>query len=275
MNDDTLRGIDPRSVLFVTLDSCRYDTFEGAAAPNLKAVGTLHRAMAPANFTYASHAAMFLGFTPGMPERREAYVNPKFAKIFRMATGGIKGLVKEHIVLHGRNIVDGFRRRGYLTIGSAAVGWFDPSTETGALLSREFERFHYRGLPFSIREQLGWLEAQLAGADGPVFAFLNVGETHVPYCHDGAAWGWDHNPCVPFSENNDAALCRQRQTACLEYVDGQLGRLLRTFANATVVVCADHGDCWGEDGLWEHGIHHPKVFEVPFLYRLGEPLRDD
>jgi len=34
------------------------------------------------------------------------------------------------------------------------------------------------------------------------------------------------------------------------------------------VVCADHGDAWGEEGLWEHGINHPKVFEVPLLMRL-------
>jgi hypothetical protein len=37
------------------------------------------------------------------------------------------------------------------------------------------------------------------------------------------------------------------------------------------VACGDHGDAWGEDGLWEHGIHHSKVYEVPLLFRLGEP----
>jgi len=261
----------PRSILFITLDSCRYDTFEQADIPHLKSVGPLYRAMAPGNFTYASHAAMFLGFTPGVPGRLEAYINPKFAKIFRMATGGIKGKAKEFAVLDGRNIVDGFRRMGYLTVGSAAVGWFDPSTETGAELSREFERFHYRGMPFSIKEQLSWLIGQIVSAEQPVFAFLNIGETHVPYCHEGAGWGWEYNPCVPFSKHNDAAMCRQRQAACLEFVDRQIEPLLRTFSDSTIMVCADHGDCWGEDGLWEHGIHHTKVFEVPFLYRLGEP----
>lgn len=34
------------------------------------------------------------------------------------------------------------------------------------------------------------------------------------------------------------------------------------------MVCADHGDAWGEDGVWEHGIHHPKVVEVPLVLRL-------
>lgn len=270
-NNPALGKQNPRSILFITLDSCRYDTFVQARLPNLKSVGPLNRAMAPGNFTYASHAAMFLGFTPGVPEKQEAYINPKFAKLFRMATGGIKGKAKEFAVLNGRNIVDGFRRLGYLTVGTAAVGWFDPSTETGAQLSQEFERFHYRGMPFSIGEQLSWLTEQLVSADRPVFAFMNIGETHVPYCHEGAGWGWEHNPCVPFSEHNDAAVCRQRQTACLEFVDGQVASLLDAFSDSTIIVCADHGDCWGEDGLWEHGIYHLKVFEVPFLYRLGAP----
>jgi len=29
------------------------------------------------------------------------------------------------------------------------------------------------------------------------------------------------------------------------------------------------GDCRGEDGKWEHGIHHEKVLEVPLLFRLA------
>ena len=39
--------VSPRSVLFVTLDSCRYDTFAAADAPHLKAVAPFHAAQAP------------------------------------------------------------------------------------------------------------------------------------------------------------------------------------------------------------------------------------
>ena len=52
---------------------------------------------------------------------------------------------------------------------------------------------------------------------------------------------------------------------------GSTGRslpLLAAFAGAAIVVCSDHGDCWGEDGLWEHGIHHARTLEVPLLFRL-------
>jgi len=74
---------------------------------------------------------------------------------------------------------------------------------------------------------------------------------------------------VPFAKTNDAAECRRRQTAGLEFVDARLPPLLHAFSDSSIIVCADRGDCWGEDGLWEHGIHHEKVLEVPLLFRLA------
>jgi hypothetical protein len=116
------------SVLFVTLDSCRYDTFEAAHCPNLKRVGPLYRTMAPATFTYASHCAMFMGFTPGIAERAEPFINPKYGKIFKMVDGSFPGKGTEAFQLHGRSIIDGFRKLGYRAIGSGAVKWFNPQT---------------------------------------------------------------------------------------------------------------------------------------------------
>lgn len=256
------------SILFITLDSCRYDTFVAADTPHLKAVGELHRAMAPSHFTYGSHAAMFVGFTPGIAERREPFVNPKFGKLFKLVGGGFPGKGTEWIALQGRSIIDGLKQRGYRAIGSGAAGWFDPSTATGQLLSGEFDAFYFPGNTWSLPEQLVWMRNEMAQTQQPVFAFLNIGETHVPYYHRGAAWSPEHNPCVPFGEHNDANECRRRQRACLEFVDRELAELLTAFAGEMTLVCADHGDCWGEDGLWEHGISHPKTLEVPLLFRL-------
>lgn len=257
------------SVLFVTLDSCRYDTFCGAEAPNLKAVGKLHRAQAPGNFTYSSHMAIFMGFTPGDPLVREMGVNPKFGKLFRMRHGGIAGKGEDHFLLQGRNIIDGFRNLGYTTLGTGAVGWFNPATETAGNLIGDFDDFFYPGNTWSLESQLNWLGEKLADERRPVFAFLNIGETHVPYYHEGAPWSPDENPCVPFAADNDADKAQKRQRLALEWVDDKLAGLLQAFGGSTIVVCSDHGDCWGEDGLWEHGISHEKVLEVPLLFRLG------
>lgn len=262
--------LDPRSVLLLTLDSCRFDAFEAARAPNLKAIGPLHRAMAPANFTFASHCAIFVGFTPGVPEASEPFLNPKFAKLFKLEQAGFPGYSEAFASLRGRNIIEGFRRLGMATLGSGAVGWFDPASVTGKILSESFDEFFYPGDSHSLPDQIGWATAWItARAPQPVFLFLNIGETHAPYYYRGAPWDPADNPCVPFGKRNSQSECRRRQIACIEYVDQRIGRLLDLFSEATTVACADHGDCWGEDGLWEHGISHTKVLEVPLLYRLG------
>jgi hypothetical protein len=264
------------SVLFLSLDSCRYDSFRRARTPRLDAVGPLHRAHAPSHFTYGSHAAFWVGFTPGVAGGRDPWLNPKAGKLFRMAYAGSPGHHADAFRLEGPNLIEGFRRRGYATLGSGAVEWFDPASETGAVLGAPFDRFFYPGNVWSLEAQTGWIDAQLAAlpVEQPLFLFLNVGETHVPYWHTGASWDPWPSPCVPFGDAHaSAAESRRRQVACLEWVDGQLGPLLSRFAEATILVCADHGDCWGEDGLWEHGISHPATLTVPLLLRVrGRPI---
>ena len=261
----------PESLLFITLDSCRFDTFDAAALPNLKGIGPWHCAQAPGTFTYGSHMAMFMGFTPGVAGRRESFVNPKYGKVFRMLGGGSRGPGEEWVQLRGRNVVDGFKARGYHTLGAAAMNWFNPEKETSLALTQDFARFFHSGNAFSLGRQLDWLEQEMLAAppDRPLFAFLNVGETHVPYYHEGAPWPREVNPCRAWAgETNDAAECRRRQRGCAEFIDARLRPLLEAFAGASVFVCGDHGDCWGEDGLWEHGVSHPKTLEVPLVYRL-------
>ena len=261
------------SVLFITLDSCRYDTFIDTQAPNLKSIGKVYKAMAPSYFTYASHQAMFVGFTPGIAEEYQSFLNPKYGKIFRMAgSAAFSRNSGDYFSLRGKNIIDGFKRQGFLTIGSGAVAWFNPATETGQNLTKDFDDFYYPGDTYSLDRQLDWISKYLQDSEQKVFVFLNIGETHTPYYHKGASWDKDYNPCIPFGENNSASECRKRQRTCLEYVDSCLKTLLDAFADSTIFFCADHGDCWGEDGLWEHGFHHQKVLQVPLIFKLGAKL---
>jgi hypothetical protein len=262
-------SIEHGSVLFVTLDSCRYDTFAGANVPAMRRVGPLHKAQAPSYFTFGSHAAMFAGFTPGVAEVAAPLINPKFAKIFKLEGAAFAGKGGEGFVLEGRNIIAGFKRLGYLAFGSGAVNWFDPSTPAAQLLISEFDEFFYPGNSWSLARQLAWIDEKLAHhSRSAILLFLNIGETHVPYYHEGARWSSDDSPCVPFQEVDRSADCRFRQRACLEFVDRALGPLLARFSGATIVLCGDHGDCWGEDGLWEHGISHPMTLAVPLIIRL-------
>jgi hypothetical protein len=264
-------------VLLVSLDSCRYDSFAATPTPHLDAVGPLHRALAPSYFTYGSHAAFWMGFTPGVVGCEEPWLNPKVAKLFRLAYGGSADRHgEEGFSLEGSSVIEGFRRLGHFTVGSGAVDWFDASSESGSVLGAPFDRFHFAGNTWSLHSQLAWIDAQLATLEPgrPSFVFLNVGETHVPYWHDGADWERWPSPCVPFGgEGCSAEESRRRQRACLAWVDRQLAGLLARFMDATILICADHGDCWGEDGLWEHGVSHWATLMVPLLLRVrGQPV---
>ena len=258
------------SILFVTLDSCRYDAFVDARAPNLKSLAPLHRAQSPSHFTYGAHAAFFMGFTPGDASRQEPYVNPKYGKIFRMQGGGHPGAAPALVTLAGHNIIDGLKNIGYRTIGTGAVNWFNPQRPTGRVLSADFDAFAYTGGGPGLKRQLAWITRcwRRSPWDAGI-RFLNLAETHVPYYYDGAPWDPSYNPALAFGTNNDAAEARRRQVACVEWCDKLLEPLLTRFANDTVIVCADHGDCWGEDGLWEHGVSHEKTLEVPLMFRLA------
>ena len=266
-------------VLFISLDSCRYDTFLGAQSqgglPHLSAVGPLHRAQAPSYFTYGSHASFWMGFTPGVEGCAEPWLNPKAGKLFRMAFAGHAGQDGDQSFrLEGANIIEGFRRQGYCTIGSGAVDWFNTNSETGSVLAQPFEHFYFAGNTWSLGAQMHWIEQRLAQVpeSQPRFVFLNVGETHVPYWHEGADWERGSSVCCLIRALQSVESAR-RQRACLEWVDHQLEPLLERFAEGTVFICADHGDCWGEDGLWEHGISHPATLTVPLLMRVrGVPV---
>ena len=178
------------SILFVTLDSCRYDAFVEAHAPNLKSLAPLHRTQSPSHFTYGAHAAFFMGFTPGDASRQEPYVNPKYGKIFRMEGGGHPGAAPPLFTLSGHNIIDGLKKIGYRAIGTGAVNWFNPERPTGRVLSADFDAFAFTGGGPGLERQIAWIDTMLSqvSAGTPAFVFLNLAETHVPYYYEGAPW---------------------------------------------------------------------------------------
>ena len=222
----------------MTIDSCRYDTFENANIPNMKKIGPLHKAMAPANFTYGSHAAMFVGFTPGIAGVKESFLNPKFGKVFKMIGPTFPAKGTEFITLQGENIIQGFNDLEYTTIGSGAVGWFNPKFITGRVLGKDFQHFFHPGNSHSLKKQLEWLSSKIQEfSDKPLFVFLNIGETHNPYYYDGASWSKDEKICESFSENNDAEKCRMRQKKCLEFIDKKIKDLLDLFSDASIFLC--------------------------------------
>jgi arylsulfatase A-like enzyme len=123
----------------------------------------------------------------------------------------------------------------------------------------------------------------------PSFYLLNVGETHYPYALPGEpADEWPRISGVHgvFKHLDDEMvggalsrelersfdqrkldMLRQRQIDAVRYLDGVVEELFdRVPENTWITITADHGELFGEDGYFGHGpVHHPKVFEVPFV----------
>ena len=62
---------------------------------------------------------------------------------------------------------------------------------------------------------------------------------------------------------------KEAHAAALHYVDEQLDRLFGAFqkkGKTFVICCSDHGTCYGEDGVWFHGVNHPIVNTVPYKH---------
>lgn len=256
----------PQNQILITLDSCRWDTFAAANVPLLKS-GRVERCWTHATFTMAAHQAFFAGKLP------HSFTGNKYFDT--AAASGRRKQVRRQLwrltnpesqrkslfELGGRNIKDGFRQQGFVTIGTGAMNWFDPSKPAPEHLLADFD--HYQFFPNTesgdgrnLTRQIDWVLEQVAATRDPYFLFINVGETHHPYTAAGHAlradWG-------------DAPLCAAAQRASLEFVDAELRRLFAHLEHYFAAVCGDHGDCWGEDGLWGHGFYHPKVMEVPMI----------
>lgn len=259
------------NVLLLVYDSCRYDVLKAARTPVLDSFIRPLRAHAPANFTYPSHQAFFVGILPHVPDNLPYY--NRFRKQL-LGLGGVgEGQVAKDAlkkVSSTWNLVQGLREEGYRTVGTGAVNWFRQDS-----LRVGFEHFLFTGT--DADRQIDFLLEHLRGADR-FFGFINFGETHAPYafagkrepCRDrvlARLMSWPPLPSGPVG----AATCGFRcQVEAAEFLDSRLPRLFADLPGDTVVILtADHGECFGEDGYWGHGVHHPLVYEVPLaIFRL-------
>jgi hypothetical protein len=249
-----------KDFLFITLDSLRYDTaalaLEAGQTPCLgRLVGTWERRLAAATYTLPSHVSMFAGMMPRPARGDDTNLNRE-ARLFALSTSWqrYRGRNIRYFFDDAPNVPKGFESRGYHTVGVGGVGWFSTAVKASSFWQGEyFQSFLYKPTygednPVAFEEQVKDLGETLSALPrGRRFVFINVSSTHRPY------------------SNGDGSLSVHAQRLCLQYVDRHLPRLLALMAPGTRgVICGDHGDCMGEDGLWGHNVVHEKVFEVPY-----------
>lgn len=258
--------IGTHDVLFVTLDSLRYDVARDELAagrtPNLARVlpiGRWEERHSPGNFTLAAHQAFFAGFlpTPAAPG--------KHGRLFAARFAGSETTTEATCVFDAPDIVTGLAERGYHTVCIGGVGFFNRQTPLGCVLPDLFAESHWSpslGVtdPQSTEHQVRLAEEVLAAlpAQRRVFLFVNISAIHQPNCIFLPETGAPHRrePDTPASH-----------AAALAYVDRHLPALFAAVqwrAPALVILCSDHGTAYGEDGYFGHRISHPVVWTVPY-----------
>lgn len=255
--------IGTHDVLFITLDTLRYDVamsaLEQGLTPNLAAVlpdGTWERRHTPGSFTFAAHQAFFAGFlpTPAEPGRQ------KDPRLFAAAFPGSETTAPETCVFEQPDIVSGLADRGYHSICIGGVGFFNKLTPLGTVLPGLFAESHWsaelgvthpRSTENQIRVALDCLDP--LPREQRAFLFLNVSAIHQP----NNLWGTSE-------ESVDSV---ETMKTALSYVDGQLAPLfdaMRRRAPVLCVICSDHGTAYGEDGYQGHRLSHTVVWDVPY-----------
>lgn len=272
-----------RNLVFVVLDSLRYDAWTAAAPSNLAALGEVERRWSYASWTAPSHYNLLMGLLPHSSPS-EVYASEYYKRDFARYSErlGVEGMEFRKVL--PSIFLPTFLRNtlGYRTEAMVSMPVLNPHTA----INRDFDR--YELMP-SHNDMAAMVDRLAFDPERPTFHLLNVGETHYPYAlpdEDPSRWPRISGVHGVFrnldedAEGNDGstepreffdqtqlAELQARQVTAVEYLDGVFARLFdRLPSNTWVIVTSDHGELFGEDRYFGHGpIAHPKVFEVPLV----------
>ena len=272
----------PNYFVYIIMDSCRFDSYQAASTPNMDRLGQAEQRYSYASWTSPSHYALLMGMVPHTSPRgvfaSEVY-KQEFAKwVDRL---GIPDLSFKTFVPQ-LSLPKVLKDHGYKTIGRVSL----PVLNQFTTISKFFDDY----LLMSNHNDFATMVREIEFPDQtPRFYFLNLGETHYPYMLEGENLPHisgvhgvfkkmdefllaekDQKEEASFFEPEEMQRLHKQQIKCVEYVDGLLGELFsKCPSNTHIIVTADHGELFGEDGYFGHGpVMHEKCFEVPFLEGL-------
>lgn len=269
----------PNNLVFIVIDSCRYDSFVAASTPNMDRLGVTELRYSYASWTSPSHYAYLMGMIPHQSPKgvfaSEVYKQEFSRWVDRLEIEGMsfKSFVPQ------LSLPKVLQENGYTTVARVSM----PVLNNFTSINRYFDDYK---LMSNHNDFAGMIEEIEFSETEPTFYFLNLGEAHYPYMLDPATMPHISGVHGVFKRMDDSMLegaanadsdrffddeqmknLHQQQVRCVEYIDGLMARLLeKAPANTYFIVTADHGELFGEDGYFGHGpIVHDKVLEVPFI----------
>jgi hypothetical protein len=271
--------------IIVILDSCRYDSFMAAEPKVITKLGKVEHRWSYCSWTGPSHYNLLMGLVPHISPPHvfasEYYKEDFFNYNKRLGSDGIefaKLIPSLYMPIYLQQSM------GYRTHAKVSLPVLNPKTP----INRGFDTFK---LMDKHNDMSAMLDDMTFPEDRPSFYLLNVGETHYPYAtpdEDPSEWPrisgvhgvFKHldnhivggelkadEDAPKFFDQEKLDILRERQIHTVRYLDGVIERLYNMVPrNTWIIVTADHGELFGEEGYFGHGpIQHDKVFEVPYL----------
>jgi arylsulfatase A-like enzyme len=291
------------NLLFIVIDTVRADhvnlyAYGRETAPELARFAqegaVFERAIAPATWTLPSHASMFTGLYPSAHGANHegnylAAENTTLAEILYAAGWTTVGFNANPWITESNGMAQGFERLEPSWLMMMAPMHF-LAYRIGARLGLLFEDHGAREV---TKGWTRWVREEWNG-ERPFFAFLNFIESHFPYqtLPPGARDRYvakgtppgamrvasDHALGAqlfgdPVSEG-DARTVRDLYDAGIRYEDALVARAVdalreRGVLDETVIfIVADHGELFGEHGLYGHDLSlSERLLHVPLVIR--------
>ncbi len=308
----TAANTERPDVLWIVLDTARADRmsvygYDKPTTPRLEALAAdalvFDRAISNGVWTVPTHAAMFTG----RPIREHG--------LGRIAPA----LQPEH-----RTVAELLAEAGYATGCFTNNPLVSPKTTLARGFADNFNVFTWlRSVRFSfehlfeasgVRPPLSWFDQDYGAAvtnqlvsnwlarnaDGPVFAFVNLMEVHLPYrvpssyrrqfmsdealgrsyalrrSVHGELEEWLHNTAIIDGYDDMPAVDRQaiigQYDAGMRYLDDRIAELLDLFEaagrldNTLVIITSDHGEYLDTHGMWSHHfLTYQDVVHIPLI----------
>lgn len=290
------------NIVFIVLDTVRADHLSsyGYARPTTPNIDRLARqgvlfenAIAPSSWTLPSHASMFTGLLPhqhGANTYSPLDARPKtIAEILQASGYETANFFANGFGVRAWGLDQGFEVQDDLryflphNIGSTLVGRaiVQPLWMT---ISRPDSYFRRRA-PGINTHVLRWFHRR---SDRPFFLFINYLDAHDPHVAPepfDTRFG-EISPDVvrrvsfgngapidpPLSAEAHASMINGYDN-CLSFLDDQLGKLLAELSaspewkNTIVIVTSDHGEAFGEHGLYLHNrsLYFREALHVPLV----------
>ena len=260
-------------LVFIILDSCRYDSFLKAKRCYFDKVGNLEKRFSYASWTAPSHYSLLMGQLPHRNQSNrlaaEIYSDEFNSWSTRLGLRNLRGQsFLPHLSLPAALAAHHYYSEAFVSM---------PILQEPSGLGRHFDKWNF------VTQDFSWIIQQL-DFSGPLlkFYFLNLSETHFPYgikdpqpylpgwngiARDGFSYQGDSDWQGQFFEKSRLRKFHQMQIEAVESCDTIFLKLwTKAPDNTYFIITSDHGECFGEGGFFGHGpMVDPKVFEVPFL----------